>query len=352
MHERLVPFIRLPATCALAAWLCLSACENTKTTGPNPDPADYVVYFSDGTSDRDYFSYHPQTGVLDSFKLPHYTYCSLQASADGKRLYVGTTESVEVIDLASLESIASWPHDACGLAVSHNNQYVATLSEGLRVYETSGHTMVYEDTTFEEFWCCYSSDDRYLYLWGGYDPFHVRILEVSDGYRDTVREFGSEVSLLWMVPSVDNRKWFLMRQDRYNSRFEVYDVATDSIIFREYLMRGGVDIEVSPDGKYAFYTEMGDLTTSSGPSHFTIYDVDRNRISRLVSTVGILDGLNPSYWPLGEIVITPDSRWLIAGRSVGDPSFIRFNITTMEIDHYVQLTDNDLILGLTCQNAP
>ena len=168
-------------------------------------------------------------------------------------------------------------------------------------------------------------------------------------YRDTVLTFAPELSVLSVVPSVDDRKWFLVRRDRYNSRFEVYDVASDSIIFREYLTWGGVDVEVSPSGKYAFYTEMGDLTTWPGPSHFTVYDIECNRIRMLVSTIGILDGLNPSYWPLGEIAITPDGRWLIAGRSVGDPSFIRFNLTTMEIDDYVQLTGNGGVGHLTCQ---
>ena len=70
----------------------------------------------------------------------------------------------------------------------------------------------------------------------------------------------------------------------------------------------------------------------------------------IVSTVGVIDGINPAYMPILELALTPDGNWLIAGEAIANQSFVRFNIKTLEIDDYQIITGNGL-RSYTCQTG-
>ncbi|MBN1211988.1 MAG: hypothetical protein JXA92_05370, partial [candidate division Zixibacteria bacterium] len=93
----------------------------------------------------------------------------------------------------------------------------------------------------------------------------------------------------------------------------------------------------------------GDYSDIPGSNYFTIYDIAKNRIKMKVSTVGIEDGINPTWMALGAMCITPDSRWLVIGEARGQPSFICFDLIKMEINDYFKYGQSGGFGGFTCQ---
>jgi len=69
-----------------------------------------------------------------------------------------------------------------------------------------------------------------------------------------------------------------------------------------------------------------------------------------VSTVGIEDGINPEFMALGQMAITPDGKWLVIGKALNGPSYLCFNINTMEIVDYIKNEGAGGFAGFTCQS--
>jgi hypothetical protein len=150
--------------------------------------------------------------------------------------------------------------------------------------------------------------------------------------------------------SEDESLWFL-----YHGGLEVYDVGQDSIIFADYLNQGAGSVEVTPDGKYVIYTDGVDPFGGTGPPllGFKVYNVERNEIEMVVSTVGVADGVNPTNMWLDDFCITPDGRYAViegAGSLFGSPDFVVFDIWQMQITNYINVP-GALFRNPACQNG-
>jgi hypothetical protein len=133
--------------------------------------------------------------------------------------------------------------------------------------------------------------------------------------------------------------------------FAVYDTYTDSLVFTQTIQPGYGHLRLSPDGRYAFYTNPGDGFTSSGPPWITVYDVEKNEIHKIICTAGLLDEPDHYGVPLDEICITPDGRWLVALPVRSYPFIFTVDMHTMTITKYLRL-GHWSVTGLACQNAP
>ena len=115
------------------------------------------------------------------------------------------------------------------------------------------------------------------------------------------------------------------------------------------LTKGYGDMDITPDGRYVFFTEAGDLQDEIGRWYMSVYDVDANRIDRLIPTAGIVDGFKPEALFLCEIAATPDGRWLVVGGDLQPFEFVRFNIAEMRFDRYVEMPDAHWLRSFTCR---
>jgi hypothetical protein len=252
----------------------------------------------------------------------------------------------------SLNAIAELPFEADGgIAVSPDNSMTALYGDTLRILSTADYSVLYEDTSGAVGECRFSADSRKLYCVGGGISYSVLMVDIGNNYAKAVKDFPEDAQVSCVRVSPDETRWFLyrIRPNGYGI-FEVYDVAADSIIFRNYLSYGYGCLEVSPDGKYAFITEAGDYLYGGGSPYLTVYDTESNRIRMMASTIGIGDGINPNDMTLGQMAVTPDSKWLVAEKAFGGKSFIGFNIERLEIDDYVEM-DNHGVISPTCQNS-
>ena len=330
--------------------LCLyfAGCCN-KPLEPRP-VKDYPVYFIDFIHNDGnwYFAYHPTTNQLDSFWLP---YASAPViSADGKKMYVSDRDHtmIAVVDLDSHVVIEQLPYKTA-IAVSPDNQLIAVQEEGIHILKTSDYSEVFRDTSLGG--GVFSSNSQRFYglpMDGG-----ILRIDLSDSLFSATRfqlPFGA---IRDIEPSKDETKLFLyLHRYGFNHYFAVYDIASDSLIFTEYLWPGFGELEVTPDGRYVFYTNPGTMQgPTPGPPWITVYDVWQNQAFKQISTAGILDEPYQYGMPLGEICITPDGRWLVALPAKSFPFVFTVDIYTMTIAKYLRFRQR-FMEGLACQNAP
>ena len=316
-------------------------CEDNALAPEIEPDKDYIVYMfeTDHTGGHYYMGYHPSSGVIDTFTAEDSPYWTMKVSADGRYMFVAAEDYVAKVDLQSLQTVATLPYRAdYGMAVSPDNQYLAIImGPGFVLASASDLSVVYADTLLDFRSCNFSSDSKKIYGYGDGSYHSVVKMDLENNYTRSAIELTPGPVIHSVVPSLDEKKYFIIwKYDMWSNRFEVYDVARDSIIFRDWMWNGYNYIELSPDGKYVFYTEGGNEFDVSGSNYFTIYDIERNRIKMKVSTVGVEDGINPEFMVLGQMAITPDGKWLVIGESIDCAAFIRFNMTTMQIDDYIQ----------------
>lgn len=337
-------------------------CDDNPLAPEEEPDKDYIVYMfeTDHAGGNYYMGYHPTSGVIDTFTAEDSPYWTMKVSADGRYMFVAAEDYVAKVDLKTKSTVATLPNRAYGMFVSPNNQYLALLMvPGIMVVRVSDLTVLYEDTELDFYNCTFSSDGNKIY--GCVRPTYniVTILDLENNFSKSAIELPQGLATGLVVPSIDESILFLIcPYDMWLNQFKVYDVELDSIIFREWIWNGYNYIELSPDGKYVFYTEGGNEFDINGSNYFTIYDIERNRIKMKVSTAGVKDGINPTLMVLGEMAITPDGKWLVIGESIACGAFIRFNMTTMQIDDYIQGEINESGIYMegyscyTCQVKP
>jgi len=340
----------------VGVWLYLSGCDNDNPIGPVPSK-DYPVHFADINSTA-YFTYHPATGVLDSFLLPFAARWGLAASPDGKILYVSTSDSVVAVELATLELTSIWT-GACGggVAVSPDNRLLAVQAGDLYILDAADLSVVYHDT--DAVWGGYfSSDSKSFYCIAGGFSGRGHIYRVDlNGAPTLMRKWFTGRSPLHIRALNDGTMWFLYhRMGNWEARFEVYDVAADSVVFSEYMVPGEGYIELTPDEKRVFYTNPGpflNIGQPDPPYTISIFDIEANHVIKEISTIGcfggdtVLDSL-----AVTEVVATPDNRWLVGVGIAGD-LFVAVDLQTLEVARWEKLDRLwQYLQYMTCQRNP
>lgn len=157
-----------------------------------------------------------------------------------------------------------------------------------------------------------------------------------------------------MIPSHDESKWFLYRIVNHNiSTFHVYDLDLDSLVFRHDFAPGKGDIEITPDGRFVFYTNPGGMNSDvPAPSHFKAFDVERNEIHRTIETTSPRPQQDGQH--VGRLAITPDGRKLVALNAIGG-TFVVVDVASMEQTGAYYLgqegVNRVLLWGVVCQNG-
>ena len=318
--------------------VCLSGCDCDKPTEPKPEELkDYSVYFCAPGYSPELFIFHPTTRVIDSIEIPWEPTEGVTVSADGERLYLAQRSSVVVVDTDSFSLITELPFvPRLWPAVSPNNEYLAIPGDDLNILRTSDYSVLFSDTDITEFGK-FSSDSRDFYCaagWSSVSSGLVYKVDLSDGSFPVERHPFDDGGVVHVVPSIDDTKWFLYLRlpSMWTWAFEVYDVALDSVTFRDVLVPGVGDVAITPDGHTAFYTNPGRSSTDPiAPPGFTIFDVDANMIDTVVEDIEFFTG---STWMASpnQIVVTPDGRWLvILGGSLGLGVLYLYDIEKREL---------------------
>ncbi|MFH1688476.1 MAG: hypothetical protein ABIE70_13270 [bacterium] len=340
--------ISLPVTALL---LYVPACNDKPTQPPPPEPEeDYRVWFINVANSHMVYTYQPSLGDIDSTEIP-WSIGGLTASADGSKLYISGEQSVTVIDSDSHELVAELPYDPRrSVAVSPDGRYVAIPGDSLWILRTSDYTLVYLDT-LETGAGRFSADSRHYYTVAS----HVRKYGPLDGSIQVTTKIFDQTAITQVIPTPDEAKWLMYARlsPMYTWAFIVYEPASDSVIFMEILQPGAGYVAMTPDGHYAFYGNPG--TISFGPSptmDFRVFDVQSNAIDCIVSTEVVVDSMPVEWFAVGEMVVTPDGKWLVAMDTPAGPphQLLAYDLTGAKFMDYRSFgTHNVAITYLTAQ---
>lgn len=306
----------LVAILGTATFFCF-ACRD-KGVEPNSVPRDYKVYFSSETAgSHKLFTFHTGTLEVDSADLPWGSFGGVTVSADGKRLYINTAVTVHVVDAATLSPVAELPYRSFEpVAVSPDNRLVAITGDDLTILRTSDYSVLFSDTN-ETYGGAFSSDNKMFFcpaLPSSHSLAVVYSVDLSRRpYRVTRKGFNGHV--VEVVPSHDQSKWFVYSNtSSWSSLFEVYDVDSDSVVFRDVLTPGFGHLALTPDDRYVFYTNPGRGIGAPPPSGFLVYDVRTNSSTAIIDTDFFRGGDDSTGWwksAPAYLTVTPDGRWLV-----------------------------------------
>ena len=90
------------------------------------------------------------------------------------------------------------------------------------------------------------------------------------------------------------------------------------------------------------------------PDSFYVFDIENNCRHAAIPGFVIDDDGDTLPRPPGQMVITPDGRWLVmAGSGDGSGGLIAFDVEKMEIYWTATLMNSYVhVSSLTCQNSP
>lgn len=334
--------------------LAISGCDRKPTDPPPPpEPKDYTVYVWDGANPQRGFAYYPSTNELDSFYVP-YGEGWVVPSADGKFGYTPTDPrpGTAVVGLESLENedtltmLEELPYLAV-LATSPDGQLLAVAhNDSLQVVRVADGAVVFADTgLFGRH--VFSQNSERLYIGTSLEAY---VVDLSTSPPEVTRKHFDGAGVQWIVPSPDETKWYLYMPIGADIHFlfAVYDVASDSIIFSDYLSPGHGKLLVTPDDRYVFYSNRGTMISGPGPPWIYVYDVARNASADSISTAGLFDPPNEYGVPIDYMCLTPDGRWLVAQ---GFNHVFAVDINRMEVADYVFLGGSKWLQTVTCQTG-
>jgi len=342
---------------ALILCLVVLGCDYDKPTEPGP-VADYPVYFWDGVHEDWVFRYHPQSNTVDSIQFPVENIVGLTVSADGQRVYVACIDSVLVMDtntdqIAGVIPYASW----AGVSVSPDNQLIAVGGDDLFIIRADDYSVVFHDTSRVSTQSGHFSRDSKSY----FAPFtpapqehSLRSLYSLHFGSDTVvtRKAFAGSSVGTVVPILDaTRLLIYFKHEIFVSSFAVYDISDDAIIFQDVQTPGAGIIVVTPDERFAFYSNPGTLQISPTPppSAFTCYDISANSIHATISTLGVVNGNDSLFLPIGDLAITADGQRLVGAAPDGFDVLVSLDIPRLQIVDYYELGGPRLLHYLSCQ---
>jgi dipeptidyl aminopeptidase/acylaminoacyl peptidase len=322
-------------------------------TGPKPyKPKDYVLYWNRNGYDSAFFAYYTLSQRLDTFYMPGTRVYDMNTSADGRRLYISYSDKTRVISTVDHRPLVDLPYSGgYGVTVSPDNRYIAVHSGNLRILSTRDYSVVFEDTL--AFWrTAFSANGHTLYAFGPASPCRlVYRLDLRNGFQSDFICVPDDIPISRVVPSIDEKLLFMFRSlGSCNMLFDVFDVAGDSLVFRDAVAPGCGDLVVSPDNRYVYFTGPGDLHGWPPLAYsFAKYDI-RNRTIDSLQYWSVC-GDTVSHGFAGEnLVITPDGHFLAVGECSLQSRMVLYDSwlgDTVKVECWPFTT----FWYLTCQNA-
>lgn len=347
----------VPYAAILTVWCGLVVGCSDKGTEPKPpEIKDYLVHFTD-TEDNILFSYNPATRSLDSSVFP-FRITGIKATPDGRELYLITMDSTVIYDLKS-KTITVFSRPQVSVAFSPDGLLYVRQGRPIQVLRRTDDSAIFQDTSLA-FGVHFSDDNRIIV---GMTPsasgsksigYRADLNSSSDIFR---RTFAGNLMLI--LPTTDGAKWFLLELvfgDIWS--FETYDVSTDSIVFSMNFAPGWGWMALTPDNKYLFYTNPGDIISHGGPESpntITVFDVERNTILKEIPTGTLVPTDSGDVWmdfPVSLIHVTADGRWLVGLGAYPFGIVVTVDIQSLEVVRYEVLGMPRQLFYLSTQSVP
>jgi hypothetical protein len=342
----------------------LNGCDDDNPTGPSDgELKDYVFYFTgydgnDAGSEPTYYRYYSAQQKVDTVGSlgDRFGYGLRAVSADGERLYFNHEGAIHVVNSSTFETITVLDYSG-DVVVSPDNQLIAVIGYDIWILSVPDYSVVFHDTADARArGSAFSTNSQRFYCGSGTSGPSVYVvdLEAEEPQLEERPLPYPELQLQKIIPSVDETKWFLYRRIRHDLfAFEVYDVGMDSLVFSLVFAPGYGDMAMTPDGRYVFITNPGELNSDIPRDPWIyVFDVAANAFASDIPVIGTGDQL---FAP-DQLALSPDGLRLVAAAMQGHGS--RFSVVGVssreQIETYYlgQVGNNTVFLyDVYCQNG-
>ncbi|MCX6829464.1 MAG: hypothetical protein NT002_09320 [candidate division Zixibacteria bacterium] len=294
------------------ALILLVTCDDNPIK-TEPEVSDYDIYFRDFNYGKFYVFNTKAMALVDTFELP-YPGAEPQVSADGRYLFI-PHEKVAVVDVKTKELVTELDASGDRVEISPDNRFIAVLGDSLAIFDAVSFTKVFTDTI----------NPLYGHFTHNSGRFYCTIYPPLLGYQLYRLDLSTEPPLAeiigypghfpgFAVVSRDESHIYLIAGNPI-MYFEIYNRLTDSLEFSHRLQTWIAYITISPDGKYVIYDEGERFVTTEdplSPRTISVYDVAAQRMKTVIPTFGVVADYMEGI-PAGNLIVTPDCRWLVAG---------------------------------------
>ena len=319
-----------------------------KPTEPKPpvEPKDYPVYFYNEWNSI-LFVFHPSTRKLDSIVIDFDDHDrGVTVSADGRLLYFSQNDRLSVLTADSLRLVVELPYGG-PTAISPDGYLLAIMGQDFYVLRTTDWEVVFSDTTRLNKGV-FSSDSKILYVG-----------RVDDGEFfnciSWLRPLDSSPALsCYALPGPPLKIAPMSHDTRLLAyllhRFVVYDTLLDSILFEAGIWPGQGSLAMTPNGRHAFFSNPTTTHGEPGTNDVYVFDTRANRVCDTFHIDEMIDSLGILMPGVGNMVVTPDNRWLVAHDSGFGPNvLILYDLTLGEAVYMHDFGNNHWFMNLSVQ---
>lgn len=308
-------------------------------SGPTkPDqPIKYYAFFGKGGGGANILKYDFESKELDSAYVPINLGDPITPSADGSLLYCpGYFEhGADIVDTRSWEVIGQLPVIG-SVVTSPDGRYLAVHGVepegGFYILDARDYTILFQDALLVNRGVFNRSGNIYY--------ASVRIDTCAELYRlDLRRPFRVERKCIanWNVRedpllSPDETKlYFYNWYHTFISAIEEYDLLLGSVTYTEYLVPGGGNFSMHPDGRIAFTNAKSGVMPDGPPPPYAWANLDIQTKS-IDTTLVVRHACDTFANYLNEVAYAPDGRWMIG--SIQGPG--RLLVFDRSLDSIVQ----------------
>lgn len=318
-----------------------------------PEPVveeGYKVYFHSEENPERWYTYNPETDHLDSLTLPTPVGWRMIISLNGDRLYLSpyVGEGLLVIDLETKELITELPWSVHYLDLSPDGELLAVGRDGFSLVNTADLSVQFHADTAPLYRTTFSWDGNLLL--GAYDrSFGWSTVADPEAVTEEPISIGFGIASGGRIlTSPLTEHWYLSSHPFF---FIDWDVQGDSAVFVDtaFFSTSNYHSHITRNGKYVAYSNV-----SYSPEHFTqlrIYDTQLQTIVDTIDTKIYHETGDTTYLALREMVITPDSKWLVGISLVPSGYFFVYNLEELRIERFVEIPDSLRLINAVCQTG-
>ena len=345
----------------------LVQCSDDPTAPDKFVPSGYPVYFYDNGDNPKWYIYYPEDNYLDSAYWPISDAYTAAISPHGDRIYIdrGYGCDLVVLDVASGTQLPELP-DLCGglwIQFSPNDEQMLAWGNKLQIMNYEDHELLLVDSAPVLSYPRYSADGSLLYGAEGVDREYFYSTYRADDLtlvsRDTVTSNGH---VLWggmTYTSDDLSTWYIFTLTYgygYGYLFIEWDREQDSILFVDSIPSVNPEPLMirSNDQRYIAYNNPGAVWDSvqTRPNEIRIFDTGARELADIIDTRYVDSLGDTTYYPVVEMAMTPDCKYLIGISHGGDDVFLVYNLQTLSIERWVELPGHHGFGTLLCQSKP
>jgi hypothetical protein len=343
----------------------LVQCSDDPTAPDKFVPSGYPVYFYDNGDNPKWYIYYPEDNYFDSAYWPISDAYTAAISPHGDRIYIdrGYDCDLAILDVASGTRMPELT-DICGglwIQFSPDDEKMLAAGYQLRIMNYEDHQQLLVDSTPDLSFPRYSADGNLIYGAEGVDRKYFYSTYRADDLtlvsRDSITSNGH---LFWggkTYASDDLGTWYILTMTLgYGYLFVEWDRELDSILFVDSIPSAYPDpiIIRSEDQRYLAYNNPGTMWDSiqNRPNEIRLYDTESGDMADIIDTRYVSGTGDTTYYPVVEMAMTPDSKYLIGISHGGDDVFLVYNLLTLSIERWVELPGHHGFGTLLCQSKP